>query len=521
MPDTIEQQHIPSTDQALEAFAMNPNLVIATPGRSCLKNWITIPSGFYALVTNMGAEIPYEKPDGSKSPVWPAGFHVAMPWVQVSHLVTKSSFVFDIPCKALKSLDNVTIEMDIACVLRIMGDEDKGENPDLVGKFVHEVTTRGLQQQLTDAIDEACRVLARSMKHRECYGLRNIRVSEELLETGLDSKVKFEDTDERTEAGLQMGNIYQENDETELFIGGADKSAHAMATAAGNKGQGAAARMISTLNRQFKPQGVEITDIIITDIKLPHEIVSQMTSKTMVISSNAQEIMTQQFEMQDLNYSEANKLMQQTYKEERMREEQQGEQERQEVSIRLQDMKAEESKKLRLIQEENRVLLQSISANCELEVTKLTQERNAIVTELAAKSSQEAARLRAEAERYRVEKLSLAQLEVQRNEAAAMEVISNAEGVIAPLLRQFNDHETSLRGLEVFSKFANNKDVVIAPSGNDDIQTMLLCDQILASSAGSRNQPTRSEILSELMLMKAGGQVALNTGTGSAILATR
>jgi ElaB/YqjD/DUF883 family membrane-anchored ribosome-binding protein len=183
-------------------------------------------------------------------------------------------------------------------------------------------------------------------------------------------------------------------------------------------------------------------------------------------------------------------------------------------------MKAEEEKENMLIRENNKVLLQSISANCDLEVTKLAQERNAIVTELASKSSQEAARLKAEANRYCVEKISQAQLEVQRNEAASMEVVSNAEGVIAPLLRPFNEHETSLRGLQVFDKFANNKDVVIAPSGNQDVQTMLLCDQILSSS-NVQNRSSRSEILSELMLMKAGGQVAMNTSTGSAILATR
>ena len=170
----------------------------------------------------------------------------------MSHLVTKSSFVFDIPCKALKSLDNVTIEMDIACVLRIMGDEERGEDPDLVAKFVHEVTPRGLQQQLTDAIDEACRVLARSMKHRECYGLRNIVVSEDLLDESAPPPpppAKFQDSP-HTEAGLQMGNIYQENDDSELFVGGADDTANIRANIAGTKGQGATARMISTLNRQ-------------------------------------------------------------------------------------------------------------------------------------------------------------------------------------------------------------------------------------------------------------------------------
>lgn len=523
MPDTLEQKHISTTEYTRHEFSHNPNLLVALPGRSVYKPFITIPTGYYALVTNMGAEIEYTKPNGSKTHVWPAGIHTAMPWCQVSHLVTKGFVVFDIPCKALKSLDNVTIEMDIACVLRIMGDETKQEDPNLVCKFVHEVTPRGLQQQLTDAIDEACRVLARSMKHRECYGLRNVSISEDMLDDkgtrNVNAAGRFSEP-VQNEGGLQLGEIYDDEVESHLFVGSADHGANTRANVAAAKGQTATARMIATLNRQFKPQGVEITDIMITDIKLPDEIVRQMMSKTMVISSNAQEIMTQQFDMQELKYNEANKLMAQTFKEDRLREEQQGEQERQEVSIRLQDMKAEESKKIRLIREENKVLLQSITANCDLEVTKLAQERNAIVTDLSAKSSQEAAKLKAEADRYCVEKKSQAQLEVQRNEAAAMEEISNAEGVIAPLLRPYNEHETALRGLEVFSKFSNNKDVIIAPSGNQDVQTMLLCDQILASSKSQGNS-SRSEILSELMLMKAGGQVAMNTGSGSAILATR
>ena len=166
----------------------------------------------------------------------------------MSHLVTKAHFVFDIPCKALKSLDNVTIQMDIACVLRIMGDENLGEDPGLVCKFVHEVTPRGLQQQLTDAIDEACRVLARSMKHRECYGLRNVAISEELLDNDktpssppVNSSGKFEESG-HDEGGLQMGHIYDEKDDSHLFVGSADTSANQRAATAGTKGQGATSR---------------------------------------------------------------------------------------------------------------------------------------------------------------------------------------------------------------------------------------------------------------------------------------
>lgn len=431
----------------------------------------------------------------------------------MSHLVRKGYLVFDTPCKGCKSLDNVTIQIDIACVFRIMGNADKNEDPNLVRKFVHEVSPRGLQQQLTDAIDEACRMLARSMKHREVYGLRNLTVRGSTVEYVVDDGGHFE-TDE---VGVEMASTDQSST---LLVGEHDAGDETQASRAVFKGEGATARMIKLLNRQFQPQGVQITDVMITDVQLPTEIVQQMTNKTLVISSNAQEIMTQQFEMQDLNFSEDLKLMTQSFEEDRLKEKQDGEQKRNEVAVNLKSMKAQEDKKLRLMVEENQVLLQSIDAEADLEVTMLVQERNRITSELAAQSKAKAAAIQAEADLYCVEKLSEAKLEVERNDAKAMEITADAEGTIAPLLKEYNIHETNLRKLKVFSSLSSNDHMLITPSDNKDVQTMLLCDEILSSRA-STGSVTRAEMLSELMLMKAGGQVAMNTSSGATVLATR
>src|SRR3546814_7204397 len=45
-----------------------------------------------------------------------------------------------------------------------------------VKKFVFNVTPRGLQNQLCNAMEEAVRGLARSMNHTEVYGLRNVLI---------------------------------------------------------------------------------------------------------------------------------------------------------------------------------------------------------------------------------------------------------------------------------------------------------------------------------------------------------
>ena len=82
------------------------------------------------------------KDPSTDSEVWSPGIHYALPWVKVSHLVTKAYTVFDTPVKGCKTKDNVTVRIDIDCVFRIMGDAENGEDPSLVTKFVHQVTPR-------------------------------------------------------------------------------------------------------------------------------------------------------------------------------------------------------------------------------------------------------------------------------------------------------------------------------------------------------------------------------------------
>lgn len=51
-----------------------------------------------------------------------------MPWRQVSNLVTKQNVVFDLPVKGCLTRDNVTVEIDVAIVFRIMGDASRVMN---------------------------------------------------------------------------------------------------------------------------------------------------------------------------------------------------------------------------------------------------------------------------------------------------------------------------------------------------------------------------------------------------------
>jgi hypothetical protein len=119
----LSEDTVRSTARANEVFgrsmADGSVPLVILPGRSCFKPYITIPEGCYAIVRRFGADIDHP---GSGSPLWPPGFHVAAPWTQVSHLVTKQAFVFNTPVKGCKTADNVSLTIDVALTLRIMGD---------------------------------------------------------------------------------------------------------------------------------------------------------------------------------------------------------------------------------------------------------------------------------------------------------------------------------------------------------------------------------------------------------------
>ena len=109
----------------VELFGVSKGVIVCAPGRP-LRPWFTVPDGCYALVTRFGKDEDYAE----GQPIWPAGFHFGPPWLKVEFLVTKQSVVFNMPVKGCKTADNVTVQINLAVVFRVMADEAKGENPE-------------------------------------------------------------------------------------------------------------------------------------------------------------------------------------------------------------------------------------------------------------------------------------------------------------------------------------------------------------------------------------------------------
>ena len=239
MATSLRSEDCSRVSEADSLFQSEKGLLVLRPNSNdgcCLCGlYFTIPSGCYALVTRHGADENYVSGD-INSAVWPAGLHYWYPpWVGVSHLVTKQSVVLDLPVKGCKTKDNVTVQIDVAIVFRIMGDIEKGEDPEMVRKFVHQVTPRGLEQQLRDAQEESVRSLARSLKHTEVYGVRTGKIR--------DPNILLNDQDDDDD------DNYAYHDE--VLYGTYDPSDKVKAEKAIEKGEDITEVMVQSLNKQF------------------------------------------------------------------------------------------------------------------------------------------------------------------------------------------------------------------------------------------------------------------------------
>lgn len=75
-----------------------------------------------------------------------------LPATQVAYLVTKQNLVFNHDVKYCVTRDNVPVSVRVSSVIRVLGDVSKGEDTNLVRKFVYELGVRGLESQLTNSL---------------------------------------------------------------------------------------------------------------------------------------------------------------------------------------------------------------------------------------------------------------------------------------------------------------------------------------------------------------------------------
>mmetsp|Transcript_6477 Transcript_6477/g.13566 ORF Transcript_6477/g.13566 Transcript_6477/m.13566 type:complete len:502 (-) Transcript_6477:189-1694(-) len=487
MADQLISNDCNTVGKAIHMLSEETGLLVLRPGRPISQFfYFTIPSGMYALVTRHGADVDHP---GLKSAVWPAGLYLSQPpWVRVSNLVTMQSVVFDLPVKGCKTKDNVTVQMDVSIVFRILGDASRGEDPELVRTFVHRLGPRGLQQQLTDAMDEAVRGIARSMTHTEVYGARSGgRVNSALLDAS-----KIDDD----------GSAAEETKD-DVFEGSSNVIDKIAAKKASQKGEDVTEKMRVILERQFAPQGVGIEDVMIKSVTLPADITQQMQQKTMIISANAQQRMQHENEMQTTRMNEQIETLFQTFHETREAEVTSGEERVSREQILLNDAKADAKKNEANIKEEYSLIIDRLKADTSLEVQRITDNMTFELEKMEADAKKAAAELKADTQLQVQTLISEASYTAAKNNAQKFQILSEAEGKIAPWLEKKNQFATKEKEMSVYNSLAENKDLVISGSSNSDINMISIADAILHANNHAKGN-SRSALIAELALMNKG-----------------
>lgn len=454
--------------------------ILLRPGRLKIFPYIAIPEGMYALVQASGRDI--EHADG---PVWPAGLHSVSPWIKVSHLVTKQRIVFNTPVKGCKTADDVTVQIDMTITFRIMGDKDKGEDPNLVRKFVYNMGPASLQQQLVVAQEEAARQLARSVTHDQVYGLRG--------GTGVDIphvlKPKQEPDgehwiDEEDHAADDENDEYLPEkrdlkEEKRKRLAAIEHTEH----------------MKRSLNEQFNQYGVQIVNLAITDVNLPISFAKQMQEKTTYSSITAAQKMKQKNDMQLLRYNESLEQTAQRKREEQLAEKATGQKLCTDIQKQVDEVEAETRKVVAFLAEQENTVLREIKATCDLKVTELVTEKETILRKLDAEAQAEAQRVEAET-MAEIERINAqADLRVAKNEAQCIKLIGEARKASDPFLLSKREFQLMTEQLDVYKSLAENENLVVSgistESNNNVLADMLklhntkfLMDKVLPSRVG-------------------------------------
>ena len=423
--------------------------MVLIPTRRWCCPYITAPSGMYALVQDAGRDTDY-----NGRAVWPSGWHFASPFPcwqrKISHLVTKQSIVFDTPIRGCKTIDDVTVTIDICVVFRIMGDELRGEDPALVREFVHTLGPAELARQLKDAQDERVRALARSVKHTEVYSLRS-RGS--YSKTGLTRKLS-----RTARRRSSMGNM-------------SDAKITERLDQVNEKAMRVTEDMNIKLNAQFNKYGVQIIDVAIQRVSLPVNFEKQMESRTTYIAEIEEQKQKQSKDMQTVRQREEIETLHQKYADEQALERENGKKMETDVIMKLKNVVAVTNKIICSIKEESRAKVLEVNSATSLEVQKLASETNQILDHWSAKSNSESEKIAAECDAYVWKKSSEAQLVEIQHAAKSKKIVAEAEGASSHALQLKRAYLLRKKQIAMYSALADNRNVVI--TGNNAGRGML------------------------------------------------
>jgi hypothetical protein len=344
---------------------------------------------------------------------------------------------------------------------------------------------------------------------RELLGDRNPIIAPLVVNQAEELGIVHEDT--KAEETQSDRDVIGEHDELDPLEAGFNTETGASVTEA----------MKDRLNGQFKPQGIEILDVVIQQITVPDVIQMQMSNKTYVISQNAEQRMQQKYDLLTLRQQENIKTLKQRHRDlkDEMITDGKLRALREEIPLEVENARGKAT--LVNINTQKKNEKTRIKAESDREVQQIRDNTMLNVSEFTEKSKVDAAEKRA-VSKAKIDKVKArAELECSKMAAKGDKALFKAEGISAPLNRALNEHTTALKKFEAQLQLASNEKLIVAGmTGGDAANRLILTEAVLNDAEAKRSAMSAAEtsaILSEIAVASGSAQVRMNMwGAGGA-----
>lgn len=497
MATSLLTEDCSSTALANELFSTTEGLLVLIPQRGCQNPFsFTIPSGCYALVTSKGVHLDYLSEDGVRSAVWPPGLHFPYPpWYRISFLITAQSILFEVPVKSCKTLDGVTVDINVGVTFRIMGETSLGEDSYLVRKFAYRLKPSGLEQQLRGAVEALIRGLVKKLYHNSIYAIRSNRVDIENVGVEGEESESLE-VSSRSAFISDTSTAFGVPDDNRGFV----TPERLPSTNRGRSENTMTEDIKEALDDQFTPQGIQILSVAIKNVSLPTNIQSQMGQGVKVASAKEEENMEHIQDMYNSRMEEEMQGLIQTFSEERQQESQLTLEKINSEKVQLEDAIALSKKAEAEIREDARIRIEKIVQKQSYEIQQSEDTRSTAIASTLKQAKLYSAKLKAETTLETQSQLSEARIVSEKNLAEVQKVMASAEGEIAQWVKKRNEFNLSLQKIKNLEALAENEDVIISPSSSSHESIINVADSIL--HGGKKKSSDVAKIAAEVEMMK-------------------
>lgn len=227
------------------------------------------------------------------------------------------------------------------------------------------------------------------------------------------------------------------------------------------KGKEHTQEMIRYMNGIFEPKGIQIKSVIITNVRLPHDIADEMEEKTTYATLNTLERKQQCFELREINDNQEKSLKEEMMKQGRQAENERFNKLKAEIEKEADKIQADTDKIVAEISEKTKAEVNKINAKSELDAQEVKAETKMIKASFTADGRAKINELLAECEAYCLRVKAEAEQKAAEMIAEETKIRGRAEGTLSKHLSSRRRHDKEMAKLGVLKELAENRDLSI------------------------------------------------------------